>query len=837
MSSLRRKKLKVKLNKSRGMTIFNVNLFLDRPNPPKPLPVPLKVGESSRSIRNIPKKQRVSEVYVKSEAVETPKSPIKESSKEVGETSDVSRRNKKILTAADESVDTSASSEIISASSEILKKGAKASKRKHTPVDAVSEPETKKLEETDDGLIMATAELLIETEVPKVENAQLPSTFHNDIDKRNLPPKERNKRIFKANQSRESPPETANDVIPQSDSNGSMKEKVIASPKDELMLPHKKKQSSRLLSPDKPMPVRETRSLRDAHPTELRTRKKRKSIELTKSEDAEINSQELSEIAEAVQCPLRVTVSDELSPNSVETLRRGQKRRNSNFSHVDDTEACTEPKKLHKSDSDSHPKTVVACATETICITSKGELSVACKDTLITTEASTVTVTSHVIITEAIHHPIVSSAPAYTPKSAAFVRIPSQSLKNALKIPPEELLEMKKQGLVTVGVDMKNKFTEKGKKIYKMQVHEKTSSEASIEEKIAQESELTKSPELPAEAADETEEVAETGLQDDIPALEQTIAVPEEETVKESNGTSTADIIAEESTNNNDVEKESEVTVSSPTKEIQEEPQENGREVDAETEVMGEDPNTGGAGLIALQAETFGGPPNCFYLCRQIEDRYEPVDNQILVLNAQNALVPYDGDISDSLVQTETVGESATGFSQLSPNSNIIINTPNGQKIELNHIAILALQEQADENGIASIELSGEQLDLNINGILEAISQQQDANEGDALLTGAVLIDGDGALIIDTSDPIPVEMHHAGTQVSETLTKPIMSSTLAPEVVTTKAAEISETVSKNLNIEDSLATIGVTSNPTRSNVPKSLELPITITNPAIAGKT
>jgi len=94
-----------------------------------------------------------------------------------------------------------------------------------------------------------------------------------------------------------------------------------------------------------------------------------------------------------------------------------------------------------------------------------------------------------------------------------------------------------------------------------------------------------------------------------------------------------------------------------------------------------------------------------------------------------------------------------------------------------------------------------------------------------------MLIDSD-ALILDTTD-LPVEVHHSATQVSETLTKPIMSTTVAPEIPAKVA--IAETIaSKNLNIEDSLATIGVTTQPARANVPKSLELPITITNPTIA---
>lgn len=807
------------------------NLFfhsaVELPPPPKPTPSPEKVGESSRSIRNIPKKQRVSEVYIQPEPVkvEQPKEPTPPPQQP---------------------------------SPEVSKKPSQkaGSKRKH---EKVIEPEPKKSEEaTDDSLLMATADLLNETEVPKVENAQLPSsTFHksNDIDKRNLPPKERNKRIFRAN------------------NNGTSKDEesttTVTSPiQNELMLPHKKKQSSRLLTAEKILPVTpEARKKRNVSGMEVET-----------------NSNEPTIFIEPVklQSPLRDTAVEEVSKSKVPSEstsaspRRGQKRRNSKDSHqasLEDAEACSEPKKIHKSDSELPPRSIVACATETICITSKGQLSVARRDSLVTTQANTVMVTSQVIITEATRQPIVSSAPStetiLTPKLqiAPTIKIP----KNALKFPAEKLVEMKKQGLVTVGIDKKNKLTEKGKQIFKD--IQKTAEAANESNEIAvtpaPELEQTKTPEL-VEAAvapqkdvepenvetksiveetkvEETKveetKVEETKVEEKEIEEKKVEEVQEEKTEpiepNESPAPKEDKDIVDESTNNNDVEKES-ITNDSlkdlPEETIVQDPVENGKEVEADST---DDANNGGAGLIALQAETFGGPPNCFYLCRQVDDRYEPVDNQILVLNAQNALVPYEEDnaTDDSLAPADVSTENLTGYPQLSPNSNIIINTPNGQKIELNHFTILALQEQADENGIASIELSGEQLELNINGILEAISQQQEANESEAaLIPGALLIDGDSALILDTSDIPPVEIHHTATQVSETLSKPIMSTTVAPEISSVAAkATISETVSKNLNIEDSLATIGVTtSQPTR--VPKCLELPITVTNPTIAGK-
>lgn len=64
------------------------------------------------------------------------------------------------------------------------------------------------------------------------------------------------------------------------------------------------------------------------------------------------------------------------------------------------------------------------------------------------------------------------------------------------------------------------------------------------------------------------------------------------------------------------------------------------------------------------------------------------------------------------------------------------------------------------------------------------------------------------------------------------LSKPPIMSTL--EVPTSKKSVVEPPLESGLNIEDSLAAIGVS---IPSNVPSSLELPITVTNPAIASKT
>lgn len=572
-----------------------------------------------------------------------------------------------------------------------------------------------------------------------------------------------------------------------------------------------------------------------------------------------------------------------------------------------------ETKKFHKS---SEPRTITCGANEAICITSKGTLAVARRDSLKTTQANSVVVTSQVIISEPIASPEVVTTAS---KSSSVVSLPQHAVKNALKIPKENMEDFKKQGLLTVE-NNRSKLTPKGLQIFKeFQRDEKivsnnnvvqtSSSSTSVLSNLSSATEdapesagqennsqrgeessqidisepmdvsdsnkedvkdsLTKSDELNVdstlesdqngsqeittvkqeeqenameldESPKEIKEVVDVevdsvmpkkGEEDEPNELNKpkdeplkSVEMKKEEIIEEKNQVEPEDFT--EMSTKKEQEEEEEVEVKKPL--------ENGSKEIKDDDL--DDANTSsGAGLIALQAENFGGPPNCFYLCRQIDDRYEPVDNQILVLNAQNALVPYEGEVALTPgVDHSLVAENLSAYSQLSPNSNIIINTPNGQKVELNYFAIMALQESADENGIASMEYAGEQFELNINAILEAIAAQPDNESTD----GVSLIDGTvdaNTLILTESTDLPVEIKHSATQVSETLlSKPIMSTTVAPEIATINPV-MSTIAEKNLNIDDSLAAIGVTQTSSRANVPKSLELPITVTNPTIAG--
>lgn len=878
----------------------------------------------------------------------------------------------------------------------------------------------------DEKLLLATADLLNETEVPtsvehdEVNDVQTSSTttFHksNDIDKRNLPPKERNKRIFRAkNNSSEiqtialtSEVLVAPTKLPLEEQTAIDLVKVVAVNKNdrqEMMLPHKKKQSSRLPLTSS---VMTTSEILKKQPIAVEVAGSRNNKKKRRSSSDAIDGDE-SQAAPKIKSPLRECtieydesmiekapiVSSTTTAKTLISQYRGQKRPLS-YEHSSSDLRQQEPKRFHKSHDSLEPRTITCNASEAICITSKGTLTVARRDSLKTTQANSVVVTSQVIISE----PIVStlSTPSCSSSKMTVVTLPQQTLKNALKIPKENMEELKKQGLLTIE-NNRTKLTPKGLQIFKeYQRDEKmatcssttSSSSASVSSSSMSVSSTISSTSIPDISSEIIEQKADfdeikpsrseaISKNDAVVAEDVEMKAAEEENVnkniidshtlnhdspvdekdeenvdsqtiekdpvreeliaeekcsieqKKSDQNGTESIVEEEeiyslksenpsilgepenflgspelkkdavileenelpeikndlevtnlskdsqseessqreqleeksssTVKNDDLEQEGEEEESTKVEENledkksehcedehpvdeEQQPKENGSK-DEEGDTSNEDANTSsGAGLIALQAETFGGPPNCFYLCRQVEDRYEPVDNQILVLNAQNALVPYEGEVLSEVaipsgIENQSV-ENISAYSQLSPSSNIIINTPNGQKVELNYFAIVTLQESADENGIASVELGGEQIELNINGILEAIAAQQETDGAD-LLPSSMLIDGaessaaTSALILTESTDLPFDINHSATQVSETLSKPIMSTTVAPEIVPNCPVIKSTIAEKSLNIEDSLASIGVTLQTTRANIPKSLELPITVTNPTIAG--
>lgn len=251
-------------------------------------------------------------------------------------------------------------------------------------------------------------------------------------------------------------------------------------------------------------------------------------------------------------------------------------------------------------------------------------------------------------------------------------------------------------------------------------------------------------------------------------------------------------------------------------------------------------------GYVALNADNFGGPSNCFFLCiRDNLGKYSPVNNELLVLDEGNALVPYQGEIPpiDEICENQTVNEHQILLPHLAPDASYEIMTADGEKIVLNCQTILSILQAADTTGTAQIMIEDSSIELNINDILEAIRQQQE-NEAEAnLIANALIMDTDGSLIIDgavagssiaLASPQPLDFPITTAQVSETWARPtIMSTVVSPETINvTKASGCETATTKSLNIDDSLATIGLG---LKHNIPKSLELPLTITNPAIAG--
>ena len=253
-------------------------------------------------------------------------------------------------------------------------------------------------------------------------------------------------------------------------------------------------------------------------------------------------------------------------------------------------------------------------------------------------------------------------------------------------------------------------------------------------------------------------------------------------------------------------------------------------------------------GYVALNADNFGGPSNCFFLCiRDEHGKYAPVNNELLVLDESNALVPYQGEIvtNEDAGDNQSTNENQVMLPQLTPDASYEILTADGEKIVLNCQTILSILQAADATGTAQIMVEDSAIELNINDILEAIRQQQENAEieAESLISNGLIMDTDGSLIIDgamagnsiaLASPTPLDFPITTAQVSETWARPtIMSTVVSPETTNvTKASGCETATTKSLNIDDSLASIGLG---IKHNVPKS-ELPLTITNPAIAGK-
>lgn len=228
-------------------------------------------------------------------------------------------------------------------------------------------------------------------------------------------------------------------------------------------------------------------------------------------------------------------------------------------------------------------------------------------------------------------------------------------------------------------------------------------------------------------------------------------------------------------------------------------------------------------------ASTFGGPADSFYLCTiNADGNAEPINNDPLYWN-NGSLLPLlpEGQIEiiEEPVIEETVNDS----------QSFILKTESGDEIVLNYDTLMAIA--AGESPPLLTE-DGQQLILQgaAQDILSAlreqnvIIQQHDLDQNQDIL--AVALADTNVLPQESRDILlgnPITQ--AATIETDTVLHqpPIMSTLENP----TNSQLIISPMKQNL--DESLAVIGVTS--THSNIPASLELPITITNPSIASKT
>lgn len=251
--------------------------------------------------------------------------------------------------------------------------------------------------------------------------------------------------------------------------------------------------------------------------------------------------------------------------------------------------------------------------------------------------------------------------------------------------------------------------------------------------------------------------------------------------------------------------------------------------------------------ISAVPAEIFGGPANAFYLCTAGDDgNLTPINNEALYLDASNQLVPVAPEVVDK--ETVTTVENADNVvvvsesSQLeTPSESIILSTGDGQQIVLDQQTLLALANSGEAPQIMTPD--GQQIIL--PGSPQEILAALAGNQGESIIIQAGDLPSQSDILaaalanteVFQQEPLlndvvvspPVKAHVSETNAVLTQ-PPIMSTSEQPSNGEVKPA--TELLSKNL--DDSLAEIGVVSTHNTVRVPASLELPITVTNPAIA---
>lgn len=268
----------------------------------------------------------------------------------------------------------------------------------------------------------------------------------------------------------------------------------------------------------------------------------------------------------------------------------------------------------------------------------------------------------------------------------------------------------------------------------------------------------------------------------------------------------------------------------------------------------------------ACAAEQFGGPANAYYLCRTSGNEFIPIDRRVLYLE-NNRLVEQlsDGSSGNLIEQQQQQATAAEVLTELNTMPEItaqsfIINTGDGQQIILDQqsLTMLAAGEMpqlitADgqqiilqatpQDIISALAVNQGELGLFGSGDHQIIINQQDFGGDNSTIAVAYQpsesLIGDVLLQQQTPQPhqTPSDLVVNQTISTDTvLTNPIMSTLEVPTKKFDRPPPVSLTLEGGPNsIEDSLAVIGVTT--TNSSVPSSLELPITVTNPAIVSKT
>ncbi|KXJ74258.1 hypothetical protein RP20_CCG014049 [Aedes albopictus] len=478
--------------------------------------------------------------------------------------------------------------------------------------------------------------------------------------------------------------------------------------------------------------------------------------------------------------------------------------------------------------------------------------------------------------------PATSSAVSPGKKAHKVIKISPQKLKEFTRL---GMVEDKGQGKVLTASGMK-KFRQEQYQLQKQQrsrpeepkklpradsVDEEPSTStptppppsetpAEVVVAAAADSSVKEIPPIPAETEETTEvelAASSTESMEAATSVAEVATLPEPSSTEENEADAAVNEPEAESSNLEGAETE----VSSPPVEALEAPVAAAVEVAPEASESGSNVQESSQ-LIAVPAENFGGPSNLFYLCSVREEGFVPVNNELLYLDSSNQLValPENASVEDIVNQAEVL-EIPAGSDQATMvtaaatvdaegaievgQQNILLNTQDGQQIILDQQSLMALAAGGDTSQLLTPD--GQQILLqgSAQELLAALAVSQ-PGLGIVAAEGTQIIVAPESLIDLQDPPLPGEIIQVNpnttVETNAVLTKPPIMS--AVEVPTKNGAESSSVGSPEQkpseaaapsNLDESLAAvIGV---PGKPNVPTSLELPITVTNPVIAKTT